>query len=319
MFINSTNNIDNVNIPDEFIEITSLLKLHKKNMRKQVLGILHQNFNNDCEESKRQLMDIMEYSLSSNEDYYRSFFVRILGESLELNKPKTTFIGAIIEMLHSYVIMQNAMPDFENDDFQFNHQTCHKKFGNAETIIALNALINFIMETITSTNLIKINDSDRCNLVKIISKYSGKDGISSGQMMKIILKKKQKKNSQDENTRIKKLKINSLFNAGAECVQLLTNTSSKQNISIKNYINNLCNLINIYNEITTNCCCENNSALIERIKLLTSQGCDSVLMFQNNSKLVSFIKYNGYRIKKTIDNNTSSRPIIAVNSKIETL
>ena len=314
MFYDFNEDIDNIYVPDEFAEITSLLRLHRREVQTKILKLL--DFNEDCEESKKQLMEIIRYAISFGGRHYRSFFVRILGESFEINKPRILFIGAIIEMLHSYILMQNEMPDIENNDYRCDKMTCHRKFGNAKTMIASNALITLIMDLLANNKSVKIDGDTRCKLVSIVTKYSGKDGVSGGQMMNIILKRKQN-HSQDEETRIRKLKINSLFNAGAECIEILAGTSVAQNLAIKSYINNICNLINIYDEFIKNK--EGNlNELLKRAKLFTLQGSASVAKLPNNKNFISFIRYNKYCIEKLLNCGNSSGPVI-VQSDIATI
>ncbi len=301
------NEYNNIDVPKEYVEIARQIKLNRILMQKRMLKLLYQNFNENCEKSKQELMEIMEYVISSEGKYYRSFFVNILGEALGVNKARTFFTGSIIEMLHSYILMQSAIPDIENNDYRYNQESCHRKFGVDKTIIASSALITLIMEMITSSDSVKISSNTRCELIKIIAKYSGKDGISGGQMMRILLKKKNKC-TQDEVNRIKKLKINSLFSAGAECIELLADTTDEQNIAIKNYINNFCNLINLYEELDEKC--KNSKELLKRAKLLMSQGCASISKIPNNEKLVSFIKYNNFCLEKLIEYSNSNKPIV---------
>ncbi len=301
---------------EDIIEIADLLKINRIEMHKKMLKLLRQSFDSDCEKSKQKLMEIIEYAVSSKGKYYRSFFVNILGESLGINRARTSFIGAIIEMLHNCILMQSATPYIENNDYRYEQESCHKKFGTDKTIIASNALITLIIEIITSSESVKFSNDIRCELIKIIAKYNGKDGVSSGQMMKLMLKKKRKR-SQDEDTRIKKLRINSLFNAGAECLELLSKTTDEQNLAIKNYINNFCNLMNIYEEIEKKDYKSYNE-LLKRASLLTSQGCTSILKIPNNRKLILFIKYNYFCLKKFVDYNNSTRPVI-VDSDIVTI
>lgn len=314
MYYDLDDNIDNQNIPDEFIEITSLLKVHKKNVRKKMLKLLHQNFNEDCEDSKKQLMDIMEYAIFSGGKHYRSFFVELLGKMFDINLAKSLFVGSIIEMMHNYIIMQTAMPELENDDYRHNRESCHKKFGSAQTIVASNTLYSLIMEIITSNGSVKLNNDIRCQIVKIIAKYSGKDGIGGGQMMKLLFKKKQLEN--DEKTRIRKLKINSLFLAGAECIEIIANVNEKQKQSLKTYISNLCNLMNTYEEIYKTEDEGTINELLNKSKMFCEQGKKSISKIENSNLLVSFLQYNNYCIEKLANEKKQSRPL-AVQSDIK--
>lgn len=305
--------IDNQNIPDKFVEITSLLKLHRKNVRKKILKILHQNFNEEDDDSEKLLMEIIEYSIFLDNKYYCSFFTGLLCEMLNINKSESLFIGSIIEMMSSYITMQNAMPDIENDDFICDKLSCHKKFGNANTIIASNSLLPLIFKVISTNDSIKIDKATRCEFIEIISKYSGKDGVCGGQMMKMMLKKR--KSYQDELTRINRLKISALFYAGAECVELLSGCNKKKRMFIRNYINNFCNLIYIYNTINSKTLSKEN--ILSKAELLMEQAVDSIKGIGDNcEKLINFAEYYCYCIEKLLETNNSIGNKIFIKSDV---
>ena len=310
MLHDESNTIDNINIPDDLIEISSLLKLNRKKVRTNMLKLLNNSFDEDCEDSKKELLEIMRYTVFLGGKYYRSFLISILGEAFDVNKQKITFTSSIIELLHSYILMQNAMPDIENEDYRNNYLTCHKKFGNTKTIIATNALISLIIENITNNPL--FNNDEKCKIISIITKHNGKDGVSCGQIMKYILKKKDT-HTNDEETRIRKLKFDALFNAGFECLSAFKTISETQSRAIKNYINNFCNLTAIYSSISTGQ--QNINELIERSKLCCEQATKSVSRIKNNKNLINFIKYIKYDIDKLINSKTISKPVL-VNSDL---
>ena len=302
--------IDNINIPDDLIEISSLLKLNRKKVRANMLKLLNNSFDEDCEDSKKELLEVMRYSVFLGGKYYRSFFISILGEAFDINKQKIIFTSSIIELLHCYILMQNAMPDVENEDYRNNHPTCHKKFGNTKTIISANALISLIIENITNSQL--FNNDEKCKIISIITKHNGKDGVSCGQIMKYILKKKDN-HTNDEETRIRKLKFDALFNAGFECLSTFKTISETQSRAIKNYINNFCNLTDIYRDIHAGK--QNINELFERSKLCCKQAIKSVSKIKNNKNLINFIKYIQHDIDKLINSKTISKPVL-VNSDL---
>ena len=247
-YLNSENQIDNQNVPDEFVEITTELRLHRKQVRGLLAKIVHDFCN---EEQDAEIGEIMEYALMSGETYYRSFFARIVGEALGLSVAKSLFVGEIIEMIHHYSTMQNNLPEFDNDDFRHSRQTCHRKYGASKTIIASNALDAMIYQFITNCDKVKISKSMRCDLVSVVSKYSGKDGICGGQMMSFC--NKNKPMYSDEMTRLKKLKQSVLLNAAIDCLFLLSDCSAKEKKAIKTFSNGICSMFNIYDKMQKNC------------------------------------------------------------------
>ena len=309
-YLNSENQIDNQNVPDEFVEITTELRLHRKQVRGLLAKIVHEFCN---EEQDAEIGEIMEYALMSGETYYRSFFARIVGEALGLSSAKSLFIGEIIEMVHHYSTMQNNLPEFDNDDFRHSRQTCHKKYGASKTIIASNALDAMIYQFITNCDKVKISKSTRCDLVSVISKYSGKDGICGGQMMSLC--NKNKPMYSDEMTRLKKLKQSVLLNAAIDCLFLLSDCSAKEKKAIKTFSNCICSMFNIYDKMQNREL--NKEELLESAELLRDQIVSSLGIFDDRAKkMICFARYYFFCLQKQSYKNTSNIEI--VKSEAET-
>lgn len=303
-YLNSENQIDNQNIPDEFVEITTELRLHRKQVRGQLAKIVHEFCN---EEQDAEIGEIMEYALMSGETYYRSFFARIVGEALGLSTAKSLFIGEIIEMVHHYSTMQNNLPEFDNDDFRHSRQTCHRKYGASKTIIASNALNAMIYQFITNCDKVKISKSTRCDLVSVISKYSGKDGICGGQMMSLC--NKNKLMYSDEVTRLKKLKQSVLLNAAIDCLFLLSDCSAKEKKSIKTFSNGVCSMFNIYDKMQNKDA--NKEELLESAELLRDQIVSSLKIFDERAKkMITFARYYYFCLQKQSYKDTSNIEIV---------
>ncbi len=309
-YLNSENQIDNKNVPDEFVEITTELRLHRKQVRGLLAKIVHEFCN---EEQDAEIGEIMEYALMSGETYYRSFFSKIIGETLGLNTAKSLFVGEIIEMIHHHSVMQNNLPEFDNDDFRHSRQTCHRKYGTSKTIIASNALNALTYQFITNNEKVKISKSMRCDIVSVISKYIGKDGICGGQMMSVC--NKSKIMYSDEMTRLKKLNQSVLLNAALDCLFLMSDCSAKEKKAIKNYSNGICSMFNIYDKIQNKDL--NKDELLESAKLLQEQTVSSLNIFGDRAKkMINFARYYFFCLQKHCYKNTSNIEI--VNGAVET-
>ena len=60
MLHGKSDTIDNINIPDDLIEISSLLKLNKKKVRTNMTRLLNNSFDEDCEDSKKELLEVCD-------------------------------------------------------------------------------------------------------------------------------------------------------------------------------------------------------------------------------------------------------------------
>lgn len=115
---------------------------------------------------------------------------RIFGGNIEDAIPT----ACAIEMLHAQTLIHDDLPCMDNDDFRRGKPTNHKVFGEANAVLAGDALISFAPQIILkySKNL----DSEK--LVKIMEEYvqyAGAYGVIGGQVADIEAEKNWKNNA----------------------------------------------------------------------------------------------------------------------------
>ena len=74
MIHGESDTIDNINIPDDLIEISSLLKLNRKKVRTNMIRLLNNSFDEDCEDSKKELLEVMRYTVFLNLIHFNHFY-----------------------------------------------------------------------------------------------------------------------------------------------------------------------------------------------------------------------------------------------------
>ena len=79
-----------------------------------------------------------------------------------------------IEMIHTYSLIHDDLPALDNDDLRRGKPTCHKKFGEANAILAGDALLTLAFETIGKTPA----EASRC--VAILKEVSAAAGTING-------------------------------------------------------------------------------------------------------------------------------------------
>ena len=111
---------DDQHLPKDLIEIYEMIKLRKKKIRANINTIINEQFNDETE----KIGEIIRYATLSGETYYRSFLVEIIGNLLNVPKPKQRFIGTMLEFLHTAELMQNSLPEIDNDIFRHHSLSC---------------------------------------------------------------------------------------------------------------------------------------------------------------------------------------------------
>lgn len=89
-----------------------------------------------------------------------------------------------IEMLHAQTLIHDDLPCMDNDDFRRGKPTNHKVFGEANAVLAGDALLTFAPQVIVKNS--KKLGSDK--LIKILEEYfqaAGAYGVIAGQVVDI--------------------------------------------------------------------------------------------------------------------------------------
>ncbi len=130
-------------------------------------------------------------------------------------------IASAIEMVHTYSLIHDDLPSMDDDDYRRGKPTCHKKFGEANAILAGDALL-----TLAFNLLAKNLEADiGLTAVRDLSDAIGTCGMVGGQAMDIIFKDKRAGASAQK--KINDLKTGRLFEVSARLGAIASGTSEK--------------------------------------------------------------------------------------------
>ena len=92
-------------------------------------------------------------------------------------------VGEAIECLHTYSLIHDDLPAMDDDDLRRGKPTVHKAFDEATAILVGDGLQAFAFEWVSETE--GLSDTQKIQLVKLLSKSVGFDGMVGGQAMDI--------------------------------------------------------------------------------------------------------------------------------------
>lgn len=94
-------------------------------------------------------------------------------------KPQDVLLAALaIELIHTYSLVHDDLPALDNDDTRRGKPTCHKKFGEANAILAGDALLTLAFELVAG-----IKPAKRAvEILREISRAAGTRGMIGGQV-----------------------------------------------------------------------------------------------------------------------------------------
>ena len=107
--------------------------------------------------------------------------VRMLGGDIENALPT----ACAIEMLHVQSLIHDDLPCMDNDDFRRGKLSNHKVFGEANAVLAGDALLTFAPQVIIEKTKGKLPDEIILKLVHEYTKFAGAYALIAGQVVDI--------------------------------------------------------------------------------------------------------------------------------------
>lgn len=137
---------------------------------------------------KSDLTESMKYSVLNGGKRLRPVLMLITCELLKVDTDRALPFACAIEIIHSSSLVHDDLPALDNDDLRRGKPSCHKKFGEAQAILCGDALLNLAYEIFA--NNIKCEQDVQC--FKVLSEFSGQNGMLGGQFRDITCEKMQK-------------------------------------------------------------------------------------------------------------------------------
>jgi len=89
--------------------------------------------------------------------------------------------AAALEMIHTYSLVHDDLPAMDDDDLRRGRPTVHKAFGEAEAILAGDALLTYAFEMLATHPLGETAAGRRAEAVALVARQAGASGMVGGQ------------------------------------------------------------------------------------------------------------------------------------------
>ncbi len=157
-----------------------MIKIYENNIK-----LIDEYMNVSLSTVESPLNESMKYSLFAGGKRLRPQIILLIGQELGIREEKLLPFCAGIEMIHTYSLIHDDLPCLDNDDLRRGKPTCHKIFGEANALLAGDALLNYSYELILNN----ISSKAEIEALKILANHSGVRGMIGGQVMDIISEK----------------------------------------------------------------------------------------------------------------------------------
>ncbi len=131
----------------------------------------------------------MRYSMFAGGKRLRPILCLATAEMFNGDKTKVMPVACALEMIHTYSLIHDDLPDLDNDDFRRGKPTNHKVYGNAMAILAGDALLTHAFEILSKEALADAdaaNNKQRLQANYEIANAVSSRGMIGGQVVDII-------------------------------------------------------------------------------------------------------------------------------------
>lgn len=129
---------------------------------------------------KKSIVEAMWYSLSAGGKRIRPAlmleFCRVCGGDAEKVLPT----ACALEMIHTFSLIHDDLPCMDDDDLRRGKPSCHKAYGEAEALLAGDALLNLAYEIISGSGL---SAEAKIAVISELSRDVGINGMIGGQVI----------------------------------------------------------------------------------------------------------------------------------------
>ena len=151
---------------------------------KEYLDFIEEYLDTSCFRYNNQpqqcLFDAMRYSLLAGGKRLRPIFVFDFCRMCGGDWKKAAPFAAAVEMVHTYSLIHDDLPCMDNDDYRRGRLTNHKVYGEANAILAGDALLTAAFSFIANA---AYSAETRIQAVGILSECAGELGMVGGQVL----------------------------------------------------------------------------------------------------------------------------------------
>ena len=125
------------------------------------------------------LKESIRYSLVNDGKKIRPLSFLYLLKYYGVNYSKYFDIALAIELVHTYSLVHDDLPEMDNDDYRWGELTNHKVFGQDIAVLTGDAMLTLAFEVLSDAD---VKPELKVRLIKQFANYSGAMGMIAGQV-----------------------------------------------------------------------------------------------------------------------------------------
>ena len=174
----------------------------------------------------------IRWSVFAGGKRFRPILLLAVGETFGAGRELLSDTASALELIHTYSLIHDDLPSMDNDDLRRGRATCHVRFGEANAILAGDALQTLAFKLVAEDK--SLSADKRVLLIAEIARASGTpQGMVAGQGCD--LEAESREVSAGELEQIHRLKTGALIIAAARCGAIIAGASETELAAVSEY------------------------------------------------------------------------------------
>ena len=170
------------------------------------------------DDSRARLVKAMRHATIGGGKRVRPLLVVAVADLYRVDRSAAIAAGCAVEAIHSYSLIHDDLPCMDDDELRHGKPTVHRAFDEATAVLAGDALHALAFDILTQ-NDVSSDPFVRSELVSVLARASGHEGMAGGQVMDMAAEEQDYDLRQV--TRLQQLKTGALLGASVEMGAIL--------------------------------------------------------------------------------------------------
>jgi geranylgeranyl diphosphate synthase type II len=155
--------------------------------KREIVNIILDRFLPRKDEYPKQIHKAIRHTLFAGGKRIRPYLTLSIYSLFDNDFSKVKYLAGAIELLHTYTLIHDDLPEIDNDDMRRGKKSCHVVYGSDIALLAGDALLVSAFDLIADS---PFTDEEKMMYIKELASTAGSDGIISGQMNDIAYESK---------------------------------------------------------------------------------------------------------------------------------
>ncbi|HFD79361.1 MAG TPA: (2E,6E)-farnesyl diphosphate synthase [Gammaproteobacteria bacterium] len=127
------------------------------------------------------LHQAMRYAVLGGGKRIRPLLACAAGQAVGAPQQRLDVVAAALECIHAYSLIHDDLPAMDDDELRRGKPACHKAFGEAQAILAGDALQTLAFRILADADMGGLDGDRRLRMISLLARAAGSRGMVGGQ------------------------------------------------------------------------------------------------------------------------------------------